>query len=131
MKTKSLRQSATLNASAGEVYDMLMNSKKHTAFSGAKATVSPKVGGKFSVFDGYSFGTNLELKAGKKIVQSWRATDWPEGHYSKVTFNLLKKGANKTRLVFFQSGIPSNKYNDMKSGWTEFYWDPMKKKLGK
>jgi activator of HSP90 ATPase len=131
MKTKSLRQSATINASPKDIYDALMDSKKHSAFTGQKATVSPKVGGKFSVFEGYSSGTNLELKPAKKIVQSWRASDWPEGHYSKVTFNLVRKGANKTRLVFFQSGIPSNKYNDMKSGWTEFYWDPMKKKLGK
>jgi len=33
--------------------------KKHSKFTGDKATISRKIVGKFSAFDGYSEGTNL------------------------------------------------------------------------
>ena len=40
MKTKTIRQSATFKASAHEVYEMLMDSRKHTDFTGEKAKIS-------------------------------------------------------------------------------------------
>ncbi|MEJ0102205.1 MAG: hypothetical protein WDO19_06455 [Bacteroidota bacterium] len=43
-----------------------MDSKKHAAFTRSAVTMSNKVNGKFSVFDGYSHGYNIELSEGKK-----------------------------------------------------------------
>ncbi|MGA2318205.1 MAG: hypothetical protein ABSG71_17760 [Thermodesulfobacteriota bacterium] len=48
MKTKTIRQSITFKASPHEVYDALMDSRKHAKFTGAKARISRKVGGKFT-----------------------------------------------------------------------------------
>ncbi|MGZ5502718.1 MAG: SRPBCC domain-containing protein [Halobacteriota archaeon] len=45
----------------------------------------------FSSFDGWASGTTLELIPDKKIMQKWRAAEWPEGHYSTVTFELQTK----------------------------------------
>ena len=130
MPTKTIRQTVTFEASAHEVYEALMDSRKHAKFTGAKASVSRKVEGKFSAFDGYCYGTNLELVKDKKIVQSWRASDWPQGHYSKATF-ALKAVRGGTRLTFTQTGVPENQYASIKKGWTEFYWTPMKEMLEK
>ena len=69
MKTKSIKQSVTIKASPKEIYDALMDSKKHSKFTGGKANISNKVGGKFTAYDEYCFGTNLELVPNKKIVQ--------------------------------------------------------------
>ena len=87
---KSIRQSVTINASPKAVYDALVDSTKHSLFSGSKASISRRVGGTFTAYDGYAEGVNLELVPGKKIVQSWRASDWPDGHYSKATFAISK-----------------------------------------
>jgi len=70
-----------------------MDSRKHARFTGGSARISRKVGGKFSVHDGYAEGRNLELIPDMKIVQTWRASDWPEGLYSNVTFEL-----NETKI---------------------------------
>ena len=105
METRTIKQSVTIKASPHDVYEALMDSKKHAKFTGGKATISRKVGGKFSAFDGYAEGVNLELVPDKKIVQSWRASDWPEGHYSKATF-ALKAVAGGTKLTFTQTGVP-------------------------
>lgn len=126
--SKTIRQTATFRASPKAVYAALMDSKKHSRFSGAKAVISRKVGGKFRAYDGYAEGVNLELVPGKKIVQSWRASDWPKDHYSKATF-ILNRVRTGTRLRFTQTGVPDRHYKSIKQGWIDFYWTPLKEML--
>jgi len=97
--TKTIKQHITFRASPHEVYEALMDSDKHSQFTGDKAAISREVGGRFMAFDGYSEGVNIELFQDKKIVQSWRASDWLEGHYSQVTFS-LKESKDGTLLTF-------------------------------
>ncbi len=130
MASKNIRQSVTFKASPHQVYEALMDSRKHAQFTGGKASISRQVGGKFSTYDGYAEGVNLELVPDGKIVQTWRASDWPEGHYSRVTFS-LKEGAGGTRLTFTQSGVPEEQYEDVSQGWRDYYWAPMKQMLEK
>ena len=130
MKTKTIRQSVTFKASPQEVYEMLMDSKKHSKFTGAKAKISREVGGKFTAYDGYIDGTNLELIANENIVQKWRGSDWPVGHYSIAAFELVKTSGG-TKLKFMQKGVPEDQYNAISDGWFEHYWNKMKKNLEK
>ena len=107
-----------------------MDEKKHTAFTGSKATLSTRLKGKFNVFDGYCMGFNIELVKGKKIVQAWHFAEdgWPDDHFSVCTFNLEKDG-NKTKLKFLQTDVPEHSVQTLKDGWKEFYWDPLKRYL--
>lgn len=122
---KAIRQSVTIKATPQAVYEALMDSRKHARFTGGTASISRKVGGKFSVFDGYAEGINLKLVSGKKIVQTWRANDWPKNQYSKATFALTKVKSG-TRLTFTQTGVPDQQYTAVKQGWIDFYWTPLK-----
>jgi activator of HSP90 ATPase len=126
--SKSIRQTVTFKTTPHEVYEILMDSKKHALFTGGEAKISRTTGGKFSIYGGDISGQNLELAPDQKIVQSWRYSDWPEGVYSKATFSLepVEKG---TRLTFTQSGVPDDKYEDIKQGWKDYYWEPMKAML--
>jgi activator of HSP90 ATPase len=130
MNTKTVRQTITFKAPPHDVYEALMDSKKHSKFTGDKASISRKVGGKFSAFDGYSEGTNLELIPDNKIVQAWRASDWPEGHYSQVAFT-FKEIPGGTRLLFTQTGVPEGQFDDISQGWRDYYWAPLKEMLEK
>jgi len=130
MKIKTIRQSVTIKATPHEVYEALMDSRKHSKFTGAKASISRKIGGKFKAYGDYISGVNLDLVPDKKIIQSWRGSDWVKGHYSKVTFS-LKKVKNGTRLTFRQSGLPEKYYKDINQGWRDYYWKPMKELLEK
>ena len=80
MKTKTIRQKITVPAKPIEVYEAFVDAKKHSAFTGSKATGKGKVGGKFTAWDGYISGKLLELEEGKRIVQEWVTTEWPEGY---------------------------------------------------
>ena len=128
MKTKNIQQSVVFSASPHVIYEMLMDSKKHAKFTEAPAKISKKIGGIFTAYDGYIEGKNVELVPDKKIVQTWRGNEWPEKHYSVVSFKLQQLG-EKTKLIFTQKGVPEEHYNSIFKGWIEHYWEKMKKSL--
>jgi activator of HSP90 ATPase len=105
-----------------------MDSRKHSEFTGSQVSISRNAGGKFSVYGGDIEGINLALVPNQKIVQSWRHSDWPKGHYSKATF-LLREISMGTRLTFTQIGVPAEFYDDIRQGWHDYYWEPMKMML--
>jgi activator of HSP90 ATPase len=128
MKTMDIQQTVEFAATPHEVYETLMDTRRHTTATQAAAAISRKVGGKIRAYDGYIQGTNIELVPDEKIVQSWRASDWPEGIYSQVTFQ-LEKTVNGTRLTFTQTGVPEDEYESIDEGWKEHYWKKMRRML--
>jgi uncharacterized protein YndB with AHSA1/START domain len=128
--SKTIRQSATFKATPHQVYEALMDSRQHTQFTGDEAKISRKVGGEIMAGSGYISGNNLELVPDRKIVQAWHASDWPEGHMSTATFSLAPVSAG-TRLTFTHSGVPEEHYEEIKQGWIDFYWAPLKEYLEK
>jgi len=75
---KSIKLKEYFNASAEVLYEAWLDSKIHTKMTGAKAVCSSKVNGSFAAWDGYISGKNLSLVPNKKIVQTWRTTDFSE-----------------------------------------------------
>jgi len=124
MRTKTLQQTVTFKASPRQVYDLLMDSKKHQSLSGERAKISKKVGGKFTAWGSHISGINLVLKPGSKIVQAWRATGWWPDHYSIAIYD-IKKMRSGSKLKFTQIGIPPHRYSGHYRGWIEAYWTPM------
>src|SRR6266702_2349337 len=129
MKTKTLQQTVRFKASPQEVYDTLMDSKRHKSLSGEPARISKKVGGKFTAWGTHLSGINLVLEPGKKIVQAWRATGWWPDHFSIATFD-FSEARGGTKLKFTQIGIPPSRYSGHYRGWIEAYWTPMKEVFG-
>jgi activator of HSP90 ATPase len=128
VKTKTIRQQVTFKgATPHELYEWLMDSKKHAQLSGQKASISRKVGGRFTAGDGWISGLNVELVKDKLIVQAWRGNDddWPTGYHSAVRFRFTKVPGG-TRLDFLHSGVPTAAYEGIRGGWREYYWEPLK-----
>jgi activator of HSP90 ATPase len=127
--TASIRQDVVFKASAKRIYDALMDGAQFSAFTGgAPATIEDKEGGAFSCFGGMITGRMIELKPGARIVQAWRAGNWPEGHYSIVKFDLAPAGAN-TKLMLEHAGFPEEGRAHLEGGWHKMYWDPLKSYL--
>jgi activator of HSP90 ATPase len=131
MKTTSISQTLFFEATPEQVYEVLMNSDKHSELTDSEASIGESEGDYFSAYDGYIHGINLELKPGRRIVQRWQAEedDWPDGHYSKVTFELVSENSG-TRLEFRHEEIPHGMEDRFASGWEEFYWLPMEEYFG-
>ena len=122
--TKSIEYTVRFNASPKDVYNALMDSERHTAFSGAPATIENKEGGTFSCYGGALHGTTTSLVENEKIVQKWRAGSWAEGVFSDVTYNLEKEG-KETVVTFLQTGVPDDAYDQINQGWQMMYWDKL------
>jgi activator of HSP90 ATPase len=120
-----IRQTVTFAAGPKVIYEMLMDSRKHAKFTGGAASISRRVGGRVSAYAGYATGTNIELVPNRKIVQSWRGSDWPAGHVSTVTI-VLSPVRGETKLSFTQAGVPEDQFEAIRKGWKEFYWEPMR-----
>jgi uncharacterized protein YndB with AHSA1/START domain len=126
-----IHQEVVLKASPQRVYDALTNDKAFSEFTGgAPADIDGNPGGEFSCFGGMIRGRNIELVPNQRIVQAWRAGDWPEGVYSIVRFELKPQGAD-TRLLFDQAGFPDDNRTHLESGWHKMYWDPLNRYLAK
>jgi uncharacterized protein YndB with AHSA1/START domain len=117
------------DAAPAEVYGALLDAKKHAEFTGSPATTSAKKGAEFIAWGGYISGRNLELVRGRKIVQEWKTTEWPEEYpSSRLEFTLAPKRGG-TELVMIHSKVPAEQLAEYSSGWKSSYWEPLKRYL--
>ena len=128
MGTRTIKQTALIRgATPSDIYGTLMDAKRHGALSGQPAKVSPRVGGKWNV--GHDLeGKNVTLTKDEKIVQTWRANNWPKGVYSKATF-ALAKAPGGTKITFTHTGVPSEAYTEIATGWRRYYWEPLRRQF--
>lgn len=114
-----------IGATPAQVYSAWLSGSEHTAMTGGKATGSNKVGAKFTAWDGYISGKHLELIPNKKIVQSWRTSEFSNSDPdSKLTISLqtVSKG---TKLTLQHKGTPKSQEASYSAGWVEHYFQPM------
>jgi activator of HSP90 ATPase len=127
--TRAIHHQINLDATPARIYDALLSAKRFSDFSGmAGAQIDPQLGGTFSIFKGHIIGRSLELLPDRRIVQAWRAVDWPEGVYSIARFELTPRGSG-TLLIFDHTGFPSKLAEHLETGWIDHYWNPLRKYL--
>jgi len=126
MKVSTIRQKTLVRATPSEVYEAIVDARKHSEFTGSKATCDPRIGGRFTAWDGYISGKNLVLEEGERIVQEWVTTEWPEGHPPSRLTLTFKKTKGGTEISMVHSGVPKEQAADIKQGWIDFYWQPLK-----
>src|SRR5271165_3368186 len=103
---KTIKQTVKFSAPPLEVYWLLADSKKHSAFTAHKANISKKIGGKFSAYSGHIKGVNVDLVPGRRIVQAWRTKNFPLGIFSMAAFTLEKTRDGGTELTLIHRGVP-------------------------
>ncbi len=127
--SEPIHQEVVFKASPKRIYDALMDAKQHSEFTGGPAEISREVGGSFSCFGGGIVGRNIELVPNQRIVQAWRVSEWDDGVYSIVKFE-LKGQDSETQLVLDHSGFPEDQREHLAEGWQIRYWEPLRKYLG-
>lgn len=103
---EEIKQTVTLNARPSFIFEMLMDSQKHKAFTGASAKISRNPGGAFSCYGGQLTGVTLEAVTGKLIVQAWRDKSWPKDAWSIATFKLAGASGAKQSSVSPKPAFP-------------------------
>ncbi len=127
VKFETIKQTVVIDATPAEVYEAYVDPKMHAAFTGSAATGTPKVGGRFRTWDGYSSGKYLKLEKGKRIIHEWTTTEWPEGYPPSIVELTLKAKGRKTELTMVHSRAPAEQTESYAQGWRDYYWEPLKK----
>ena len=112
-----------------DLYELFMDSAKHTDATGMPAKVSPKVGGKWSAFGGMISGKNLVLVPNRMIVQAWRSSAWKKADPDSVLVVRFEKTKNGAAAHLAHVGVPSYDHKGVTQGWKKYYWEPWKKYL--
>jgi activator of HSP90 ATPase len=117
--------SITLPAKPEQVYKAWLSTDGHTSMTGSPAKVDGRVKGGFTAWEGYIWGTFMELEEGHRIVQTWRTTEFPEEAEDSNVEILLEKVRGKTNLTLTHTNIPEGQADSYRQGWEDFYFKPM------
>ncbi|MBL8993762.1 MAG: SRPBCC domain-containing protein [Spirochaetia bacterium] len=123
---KTIKQLVKFNASPAIIYDLLADSKKHTAVTGKNAMISRKIGGAFTANGNEVSGVNVDLVPGRRIVQAWRHRKFPEGIFSMAAVTLTPTADGGTKLVLTHRGVPKDLIPETEQAWRDQYWSKIK-----
>lgn len=129
--TDGFEISTVIPAPPREVFYAWLDGKKVAEFTGGPAQGDDQPGSPFSAWDGYISGTNLEIEPPKRILQSWRTTEFPEDAPDSILEIIFEPHGEGTRLQLSHSGIPAGQGQDYRQGWEEYYFNPLKEFFGK
>jgi uncharacterized protein YndB with AHSA1/START domain len=126
MKKEALRVTSTIPVAPTTLYFAWIDSAHHSAMTGATAKFDPSVGAKFTAWNGYITGKLVILDLGRRIVMSWRTTDFPrDAADSRVEVHFEALGSS-TRMLILHTDIPEGQAEKYKEGWNDKYITPMR-----
>jgi len=114
--TKPIVQSVTFKCSPEELFAMFTESKKHSAATGAKASVSAKPGAKWKAYNGMILGKNLMVIPGRMVVQAWRSSQWKENDLDSILIMNFSKTPAGGRIDLIHVGVPQHDYKGVTKG---------------
>jgi len=107
------------------IYNAWLDSKEHSNMTGSEAICSNQEGGEFSAWEGYITGKNIQIIQNKKIVQSWRTSDFRDNDENSELIIDIQEREEGCELLLTHKNIPEGQ-PDYKQGWIDHYFNPMK-----
>ncbi len=117
--------SEVIPASPEMVYNAWLDSEEHARMTGDSARVSAVIGEPFEAWGGYIQGKNLELEPGKRILQSWRTSEFEDSEEDSLVEIMFAPEGSSTRVTIRHSNLPPHGMQ-YQQGWVDSYFTPMK-----
>lgn len=131
MKKEAIRVSTAIPVAPTTLYFAWIDSAQHSAMTGKNAKLDPSVGSKFSAADGYITGKLVTLDLGRRIIMSWRTSDFPrDAHDSRVEVHFEGLGSG-TRVTVLHTEIPEGQGEKYRGTWMDTYFSPMRNHFSK
>jgi uncharacterized protein YndB with AHSA1/START domain len=123
---KNLKKTIHIKVPREEVFNALVNPLTIELWSGFKAEMQPVVGSEFTLFEGDISGVIKSLDPPNAVEQVWNFGDQEEE--SLVRYELFEE-SGKTRLELSHTNIPDEAYENIETGWKEYFLGAMKNYL--
>jgi activator of HSP90 ATPase len=128
IKTDNIFQVIELESPVTEVYKALTDASLLSRLTGMTAQMDSHEGGRFHAWNNKSHGYIMRLIENKRIVQSWRHDDFPDGMYSIVIFD-LEQTESGSRVSFNHIGVPEDSSGWLTETWKRDFWVPLSEHL--
>jgi len=125
--SKAIQQSVRFAASPEELFEMYIDSKKHSAATGGRAKMSRKEGAAFTAWNGQLRGKNLLIIPNRLVMQAWRATHWPASAPDSMLLLAFREVRGGGRVDLLHVNVPELDREGVTKGWKKYYWTPWKK----
>ena len=122
--TPVIQQSVEFDVPPETLYELYMDSKKHSLATGAPAELSRKAGGVFTAFGGQLKGVNLLLAPKQMVVQTWRAEGWKKTDPDSILVIRFSKTKTGGRVDLVHVNVPEYDHQGVTDGWRHYYWEP-------
>ncbi len=119
-----IEQSVKFRCTPELLFEMYIDSAKHSAATGARALISRRVGGRFKAFDGALSGRNLLIVPNQLIVQAWRSTAFKPEDADSILILEFSKAPGGARVHLVHVNVPAQDHRGVSKGWRKFYWKP-------
>ncbi|KAG8531006.1 uncharacterized protein KY384_004363 [Bacidia gigantensis] len=133
VNTTTLNYTDEFRTTAEELYTTFTSPERLAAFTRSPPTVfeGVKAGGKFAIFGGNVSGSFETLEPPKKLVQKWRLSTWPEGHFSSLELVFDQNNEDQvTVLRVTHSFVPAGEEEVVRRNWENFYVRGIKTTFG-
>lgn len=120
---KTIQHAVRFSASPDQLFNIYMNSRKHSAAIAARAAISRKVGARFTAHDGWIRGKNLAIVPKRMIVQSWRGADWKKTDLDSILILAFSRAPGGGRIALVHANVPDKWHALIKRGWHTHYWN--------
>lgn len=115
------------NTSPEQLYADWLNSEGHEKLTGGAANIQEILNSEYTAWDGYISGRLTELDSGKKIVQTWRTSEFSSEHEDSILEIKLEPSDKGTLLTLLHTNLASeNEVEKYTSGWEMHYFEPMR-----
>ena len=113
-----------LPAKPARLYDMYVNAKQHSAFTGAPVKIAARVGVRFEAFGGALSGTILQVVPKRLIVQSWRSTNFGKRDVDSTLILRFLPNGKSGRIELTHVNVAERDFGGVSEGWQKYYFVP-------
>ena len=123
---KTIRKTIHIKATREEIFTAITNPLTIELWSGYAAVMEAVPGTPFSMFDGDITGTMMAIEPPSMIEQQWDFGEQPAA--SVVRIKLHEEGS-KTRIELDHSNVPDEAFDNINTGWKEYFFGALKSYL--
>ncbi len=128
MEELKINIAAKLNVTPNVAYNTWLDSKGHENMTGGEASFINEIDTDFTAWNGYIFGKILQLEPNKRIVQTWRTSEFEANTPDSVVEVTFEPSNNGTLFTLIHTALDSKaSVEKYQVGWEEHYIQPMLK----
>jgi uncharacterized protein YndB with AHSA1/START domain len=123
---KNIRKTVHIKATREEIFTAITNPLTIELWSGFPAVMKPVPNTPFSMFDGDITGTLLAIEPPARLEQQW---DFGDQSAPSIALIELSEEGNKTRIELNHSNVPDEAFDNINTGWKEYFFGALKSYL--